>query len=258
MNIEHLSFSSISNYLICPKSWKYKYLDRIPTKTSPALLFGSAWHGLVESIVTGNVDPARKRDHFKADFEERVSQAEANGGIEWGNETPATMINMAYRWLASSEIKNGIETVKVLRDENGPAIERKITVNVPGVPVPVIGYIDVITEDGVCGDFKTSAKSWSDKQASDSLQPLFYLAGLRQEGIPVEMKFRHYVFVKTKEPKFQMIETRYDPMRLLFLFGLIKNVWDAMDRGAYFENPGSWKCAEGNCEFWKICRGRFQ
>lgn len=255
MDIEHLSFSSISNYLYCPKAWKFKYLDKIPTRTTAALLFGSAWHATVEAIVQGLT--GTKNEFFKANFEERVAKAESGTGLDWGGETAATMINTAYRFLANKDINEGIAAVKPLLVGNDPAIERKIEVSVPGVPVPVIGYIDVITDDRVCGDFKTSGKSWSEKQAYDSLQPLFYLAGLRQEGFGAELQFRHYIFVKTKDPKFQVIETFYRPKNLLFLFGLIKNVWDAIDRGAFYENPGSWKCSEAHCEFWKLCRGRF-
>lgn len=258
MKVDHLSFSSISSYLYCPKAWKFKYIDKNPTKTSPALLFGSAWHATVEGMVSGEIRSSGSEDFFKEDFESRVAKAEAGEGIEWNGETPATMINTAYRFLANKSIYDGIKTVKPLIDESGVAIERKIELTVPGVPVPIIGYIDVITDDRVCGDFKTSTKSWTDKQAYDSLQPMFYLAGLQQAGFEPPMKFRHYVFVKTKEPKFQMIETHYEPKRLLFIYSLIRNVWEAINRESFFENPGSWKCSSAYCEFWNLCRGRYE
>ena len=71
----------------------------------------------------------------------------------------------------------------------------------------MVGYIDVITADGIPGDFKTSARTWTVDKALNETQPLFYLAALNQIGVrEVNLRFRHYVFVKTKTPQFQVIE----------------------------------------------------
>ena len=51
MGLDHLSYSSISTWLMCPRSWKYRYLDRVPVPTSPALMFGSAFHNTVEEYL---------------------------------------------------------------------------------------------------------------------------------------------------------------------------------------------------------------
>jgi len=39
-----LSYSSISDYLNCPLKYKFRYVDRLPTKKTPALSFGSSLH----------------------------------------------------------------------------------------------------------------------------------------------------------------------------------------------------------------------
>ncbi len=260
MNIDHLSFSSITSYLNCSKAWKYKYLEKLETKTSSQLLFGSAWHKTVEAIVAGAVDgESYKKDFWKQSLLSEIEQSQKkNQVVEWGGETEESLINAGLRLLNSEEVKKGLLSIYPGNDEKGPKIERKIELRVPGVPIPVIGYIDIITEDGVCGDFKTSGKSWSETQAKDSLQPLFYMAGLKQMGMPAPDLFRHYVFVKTKEPKFQVIETSYQPFEVMFLFRLINNVWQAIEKEAFFENPGGWLCSERFCDFWKECRGKYQ
>lgn len=39
-----LSYSSISTYEICPLQWRFRYVDRLPTRRTPALAFGEALH----------------------------------------------------------------------------------------------------------------------------------------------------------------------------------------------------------------------
>ena len=257
MSIEHLSFSSISSYLYCPKAWKYKYVDKIPTKTTPALLFGSAWHKTIEQALKDGNPP--KGNYFVEILNEEIKiAASRNQEIIWGEDSLVTLQNTGQRFITSDSIIEGLSMITPARDEGGFKIEQKVELNVPGVPLPVIGYIDIITEDGVCGDFKTSGKSWTNVQAEDSLQPLFYLAALKQAGANPQMKFRHFVFVKTKEPKFQIVETNYKAKNFLFLYSLILNIWRSIENQSFFENPSSWKCSAAHCDFWDICRGKFQ
>jgi len=128
---------------------------------------------------------------------------------------------------------------------------------VPGVPVPVIGYIDLILDDGTPADLKTSKMSWSEAKAADSLQGLFYLAALNQAGVPINWKFKHIIFVKTKEPKVQILENEHKPGELFFLSEIIKRVWDSIESGQFPINPTSWKCSETYCDFYANCRGKY-
>lgn len=44
-----LSFSRIDTYDHCPRSFRYRYLDRLPTLPSPHLSFGTSIHGALET-----------------------------------------------------------------------------------------------------------------------------------------------------------------------------------------------------------------
>lgn len=45
-----LSFSRIDTYRSCPRRFRYSYLDRLPTKPSPHLSFGSSIHAALEAF----------------------------------------------------------------------------------------------------------------------------------------------------------------------------------------------------------------
>lgn len=179
--------------------------------------------------------------------------------VDWELETPEAFFNTGVRLLSTPEISNGILSISPkIRPDDSAAIETKVELMVPGVPIPIVGYIDIITADGVPGDFKTSARAWSADKAAGEMQPLFYLAALNQAGIPTpDWRFRHYVFTKTKTPTFTVHEHTHNPAQLMWLFKMIKSVWDGIEAGVFPLNPGGWKCQPAYCEFWALCRGKY-
>lgn len=251
--IEHLSYSSISKYLTCAASWRFHYLDKIPSAPSPALAFGSAWHGTVESLITSPGDPG---EVFRANLNKALEKEQVSFGLDEG---PETLLEDGLNMLKSGDVLQAIQAIKPKRNGSGYEIEKPVRLSVPGVPVPMIGFIDVITEDNVPGDIKTSSRSWTGDQALKEMQPLFYLAALNQAGIPTPgLRFRHYVFVKTKTPKVQVIETAYKFSGMIFLFQMITKVWRGIELGIFPENPAAWMCTPGTCDFWKVCRGKYE
>jgi hypothetical protein len=250
--IEHLSYSSISAYLSCGKWWKFKYIEKQPTPASAALFFGSAWHGAIERLITA--ESADPQTAWQAAWN---AQKERDPDLDWGSDSPEEHFNTGLRMIMHPDIQTGILSIKAGKDELGWKIERKIELRVPAVPVPVIGYIDMIGVDGVPADFKTSASRWSDDKALGSAQSLFYLAGMNQAGLQTPAwRFRHYIFVKTKTPQFQCIEHSHQPGELLWLFEVIQNVWRGIEAGIFTPNPDAWRCKPQSCEFWAQCRGR--
>jgi len=253
MNLDHLSYSSISSYLMCPRAWRFHYIEQVPAPTSPALVFGSAFHATVEEHVKAALTTERPT---LTEQWGRAWQTTLEGKtIEWGSDSPDKLFNDGVRMLTHPET---VALLDGLRPLDAPdAIERRVELHVPGVPIPIIGYIDLIEQDGVPCDFKTSSKSWSQGQAAGEMQPCFYLVALNQSGYTLNpgRGFRHYVFVKTQTPQVQVWETSRTVDELFWLFGLIRDVWQAIDAGCFPPNPGTWKCSPKWCEYWDICRG---
>lgn len=248
--IEHLSYSSIALYQSCSKAWQFRYVDKVKTPTSPELIFGSTFHDAIEAHLSKTGDVL---DHWHTAWNKRTEDA----AIEWAADSPTEFFNLGVKMLMSDDVKQALSIIKPKHDENGAMIERKIELRVDGVPIPVIGYIDCIEHDAVC-DFKTSAKSWADGKAQSELQPLFYFAALNQMNVAHDYKFRHYVFVKTKTPKVQVLETKRTEKELGFLNEIVKSVWRGIDAGVFVPNPGTWKCSPQWCEYWSMCRGKYQ
>lgn len=249
--IDHLSYSSITAYLDCPENWRRKYIAKEITQSSPALVFDSAFHGTIEQLVQ------QPDADVLSIWGEAWTKALEGQTIFWGIDTPEAICNDGIRMFSNPALLAAIREIRPQVDADGPRIERRVELHVPGVSVPVIGYIDIVLQDGTPADFKTSSKSWSDDKAADSLQSLFYLGALNQAGEKINWKFKHLVFVKTKEPKVQFFEHSHKPGELFFLFDLIQRVWRGIEHEVFPMNPGTWKCSEKYCDFYANCRGKY-
>lgn len=257
--IDHLSYSSIHTYQMCPRSWRYRYLDQVPTKTAAALTFGSAFHNAIEAYLREEPDNRKAPARYWSEHWTAAVEKDGLENIDWRDETPESMENLGISMFASTDVQETLMEIEPLRDEARVHIEDYITLAVPGVPIPIVGYIDIITADGVPGDFKTSSRRWWSNRAEQEMQPVFYLAALNQNGYDLNPDglFRHYVFTKTKSPTAQVLESSRGSGDLLWLLDMIESTWNAIKKGAFPMNPDTWKCSEKWCEFWPICRGRY-
>jgi len=252
MQLEHLSYSSISSYLLCGEAWRRRYVVKEQAPVSDNLVLGSAFHDAAQSYIKGAPD-------LEAAFEQGwTKQLERGQEIAWESGVPEPTHDTGLRMAKAKPVRDLLDVIRKNFDPEHGQIERKVELRVPGVPVPIIGYIDVITKDGVPGDLKTAARMWSDEKAGDELQPLFYLAALNQEGVQVpDWAFRHYVVSKGQHPTAKVFEVRRKPSEVFGLFEIIRHAWQAIDAKVYLMQPGTWKCGERYCEFWRGCRAKY-
>lgn len=250
--IEYLSYSSISKYLNCPENWRRHYIAKEPTRSSPALVFGSSIHGTIEAYIA---DKSRSLPQLWD--QTWAAKLESEKNVDWGAERPEEHHAEGVRILADKGVMGLLNSITPLSDSAGLFMERKVSLNVPGVAVPIIGYIDIVTADGIPGDFKTSASAWTDTKAKEELQPLFYLAALNQAGMTVpRLTFRHYIITKAKKPQVQIIEHRHTWDEIFWLFNLIQSVWKGIQSEVFPLNPSSWLCSPKYCSFYSNCRGK--
>jgi len=270
--IDHLSYSSINAYHYCARSWRYHYIDKVPAPTAPALIFGGAFHNAIEAFIEacalGKACAEDTPALLKLWSDRWQEKLDRERDIDWSNDGPDELAALGAKMLSKLTVtgngpKREMATAEFLSQivprvtDGKPEIERRIELHVPGVPVPIIGYIDIITADGVPCDFKTASRSWYGDKADGEMQPTFYLAALAQAGEPVpDGKFRYYVFTKTKSPKAQIIETSRTASDMFWLFEMVQETWKSIEAGSFAPNPTGWKCSEKYCQYWPICRGR--
>ena len=143
--------------------------------STPALVFGSAFHATIENYIEHKHKERTAPDIAALRDSNWRSKVEAEKNVDWGAEQPDDHHKDGLRIVTNKDVLALVDGIRPKVGDIGLFMERKITSNVPGVPVPIIGYIDIMTADGVPGDFKTASMAWSDQKAKEELQPVFYL-----------------------------------------------------------------------------------
>lgn len=250
-NLDHLSYSSVSSYLLCGRAWSFRYVEKVAAPTATALVMGSAFHDTVEGYITGKGDLVTLWGRVWG------AQLERNPQIEWGADTPESLSNDGIRIISAKPVREMLDAIAANFDREHGEVERRVELHVPGVPIPVIGYIDIITKDGIPGDFKTAARMWANNKASEELQPLVYLAALNQQGIDThQWRFNHYVATKTARPDARVFSTQRSPDEVFRnLFPTIQQVWSGIQANVFPKNTSTWKCSPKYCEYYGMCQG---
>lgn len=254
--LTHLSYSSIDTWLQCPAKWRFKYIHRIPVATAPALAFGTAFHATLRDFYTPG--KAMNTDDLPGVWLEHFQAATKDVEMDWSGGLAEETVGVGMRLMSATPVLTELAALSPRIAADGqPEMEVPITLRVPGVPIPVIGFIDFIGTDGTLYDFKTAARAWSVDQAEGEAQPLFYLAGANQMGIPHRPGvFRHFVAIKSRTPKVEIHETPHTAAEVLWLFATVKGVWDAISAGLFPPSPKACFAYGQRCPYWSSCRGR--
>ncbi|MBN2003091.1 MAG: PD-(D/E)XK nuclease family protein [Anaerolineae bacterium] len=252
--IEHLSLSSIKTYLGCPKLFWFQYVEKVPTLKSPWAVFGTAIHHTVEHFIwdlslSGESVPLA--DRWLAEW--ATVKAEEDP-VDWSRVNPDSLYYAGLRICTNAGIVGYISRMRALVTGEDPCIETFFKFDLDGVGVPVLGYVDIVTDDGIPGDFKTAKRRWTQEQAQRELQPLVYLMGLQALGLRVPAgRFRHYVIPSDGYATLQIIESLHPPERLAQMQGIIRGVWAGIAAEQFHRNPTYRWCGR-YCPYVEACQ----
>jgi hypothetical protein len=136
--MDHLSASSISLFLRCPRQFQEVYIrGNRSLDSSSAMVIGSAVHlalsRLLKGMPLGNY------------FDDAL--AGETGRVIWKDKESAA------RKIADKMVVNYYH--KVGRQLNVIDTEQELLLDIPGVDIPLLGYVDILTDRGVI-DVKTT------------------------------------------------------------------------------------------------------
>lgn len=189
--VPHLSASSLGMFLRCPEQWRRRYL--LGEKRPPVwhMVLGSANHATHERTYNEKlrgreVSPREAVEYFED--QAWPEQLVKEGEVLWQAQTPDSCVDTGARMV------NAYTAHVVPRILPESAGEQKFEIEVPGLPVPVIGYTDVIINDGPVLDIKTVGQATRSIQKRWMLQANIYNLALGR-GIEI------HTVSRAKEPK---------------------------------------------------------
>lgn len=255
----HLSVSSINEYVECGLQYKIDKIDRVkPEYASDALLFGSAIHRVLEIVHQAKRGKLRLALEFLQSEWETQWQTIVNEhpDIRYKEgESYESLLMTGKQLLAAYHRDVPQDSYKVLETES------PFSFTIEGVPLPIIGVIDLIEEDEggnlVITDFKTTSRAYSAEEIDKSFQlTVYHMAAKRNGFADREILLRFDCLIKTRSPKFLQyytIRTEEDEQRAI---KKIHSVWEGIQKRIFTPNDASWKC--GYCAFQNHCHAWFQ
>lgn len=173
--LNSLSASAISTLFTCPEKFRLTYMLQQWGKASAATTLGNAYHYALQKNFEQKV--YSHKDLSLADvldaYEEGWGQALSKEEILWRSDDPGATKTL------------GAEMVKVYHRKLSPlvqpiAVEERFEQAVPGVPVPLVGRIDLMTSRSII-DRKTDKQGATKMRPEWRVQALVYMAAYKKD-----------------------------------------------------------------------------
>lgn len=151
--LERLSATSMALSIQCPEQFRQKYIVR----EREDVMFGARFMGIVDHKV--NEEIVRRAGQSDLDIgavyrEVWNEQIDKEGEPDWRDDDPVKMIKTGIKM---AETYHAVAQVKPI------AVEQRFEAKVPGVPVPIVGFIDVLESDRIRERKTTSQKTTKPK-----------------------------------------------------------------------------------------------
>jgi len=252
-NPQHRSVSQITTYTSCPRKYKYNYLDENNNMTdSSAKSLGSALHKAQEfnyrQKIKSRVDlPYEEVKDFMIEF--LVNEFRNNAENE-------TFFKVKYGKKETGEdiIKTAIGLLDKLYHEvmvkTQPLfVELPITLEIEGQEF--VMYIDLIDEDWIVRDLKTSASRYSEDVLDKNTQLVAYSLGFRKKFGKEEGGVGLDVLVKTKDPVVQTFRGKVSDYQIGRFLNTLKQINKAIENEIFPPVDNQMTCSW--CDFKEMC-----
>ncbi len=263
-----LSASALGTFLRCPEQFRRTYVLGERRPSNGTSLAGTGAHGAVEAalnlrIGSGLVASAKQIvDTYDAVFDSAVERAVEREGIEWGKVDKQPLDRDSARGLGRGAVAAYAE--QALGHVEPVEVERVFALDVPGVPVPFVGLIDVSTPRSSI-DLKFGGQSANVIKADWRVQALVY--GLADRK-PVEFHAASWAGKVTTPRESRALRYEWDARQVVIASRVLRSVVDAIllyarEWGAEEPWPGNithtWACSScefrPECAWWTTTRG---
>jgi putative RecB family exonuclease len=248
--LEYLSASRLRCFSECRLKFFFRYVEKIPTPTSPALFIGKIVHSVLQQWNLrrwrGEAADANTLWPFFADH---WSQDQPQDGIEWKDKEPE------QKEKAWGMLEHYLDHTPIPLEERPEAVEVVVErdLEAHGLP-PLRGVIDLVRSGGRIVDFKTTARTPDPAQAEhqNETQLGCYALLYREATGKQESGLELHHLVKTKLPK--LVVTNLAPMgadQIRRLVRVMESYVQGVEAEDFVPSPGL-QCSY--CDFLAECR----
>lgn len=252
------SYSQLSTYLMCGERYRQRYVEGKRRPPSTAMLRGSGQHAgqevdLGTKLATGELPPV---DHSTDAAAENVKARIAEEGVLFSEDEQLE----APSRVKGRTIDQAVSAAETYHTVVAPAVaplhlEKRLTIEVPGMRREVVLYPDVIEQNYAIRDTKTKLKSPGKDDAVRSEQLALYSLGVRLEfGVQSPVQQLDHVVLLKRANKVVPQPVRNDATDEARIANKMIQATAAIDAGVFPPAPdGAWWCTRKWCDYYTEC-----
>ncbi|AHF93767.1 hypothetical protein OPIT5_29930 [Opitutaceae bacterium TAV5] len=249
--LEYVSVSRLKSFLSCRLKFYYEKVLALPAPVSPGLHFGKAVHEGLQHF-----NKARWRDGdfsetaVLAAFSRAFADPDDGKPVEWESNDEKAELQAKGEVLLRAFLASGVHPAT---EQKPLGVEVRLSAELPGLALPLLGVIDLVKADHTPVDYKTIAQTpnLENETWQHELQLTAYTL-LIEDATGETCPGNELVFlVKTKIPKIvrQAFPSPTQAQRDRF-YRLVDIYANGVELGHYYPSPGQ-QCAW--CPFRKAC-----
>lgn len=250
---KHRSISQMGTYTSCGRKYKYTYIDNKKTmKENSDLVLGLALHKAQEFNYKQKIDsrkdlPLEEIEDFMVEY---LITAFKN------NEDNEDFFKIKYNKkqtgdgliiLAKSMLKELYTQVMV--NTQPLFVELPVVIEILGQKF--LMYIDLIDEDWVVRDLKTSGQKFSEASIDNSTQLIGYALGFRTKFGRKETAVQYDVVTKNKAPQIQKLRTVISDAKIARFLNSLEQINKGIEAEIFPPVDNQMTCSW--CDFKDIC-----
>lgn len=263
--MRNLSVTKIEKYLLCPLSFRYRYVDKIPETSSGVVHSGRVVHEIIEHALKEwakqGTYPDWKTldDMYEPVWEQKVREEEEKEsfiGWQWNVEDPEEKVRAECRPLVRLAREEVMPKLRPMIVESGPVVEYRVDLEFKSDvgPFSMLGYIDLLDDTGLLSDWKTTKKV-SDRAKKGWLQAASYSFWV-YPMIGEEVVRSQKIFLVREEgnPHVEYAPTEVGPLHRKWFADLAAQIWKSIYYEVYPARSEGWHCSPKFCPYHGPCQ----
>lgn len=241
--------SSIQQFLKCPRQYMYRHLMNLVLPPKAALTLGSALDlgataNYRQKITTKeDLTVNEVLDVYSTEFDKRALET------NWDGEDSGKQKDLGAKMLTVFQL-NAAPKIQPVSVQDSFRIETD-------AGYALGGTMDLIDENEVIRDTKTSKAAYAEDAVSDSLQATMYDFAYTAKNGKKPAGFAFDVVTKHKEPRYQEVAGQVSQSQTEIMFESIKIMHSQIERGEFQYAPeGAWWCSKEWCGYHQMCKGK--
>ncbi len=247
---KYFSVSEVKAYLQCPVQHQFKYVERISKPNPPAVTRGIAYDRGLQAVYRHQLETGELPPVELAEQAALAALDELIPNTDWAEDSTEA---------ARADVQQAIALyMQELAPKVQPSlVQDRFLVEFENTDWAFLGYIDLVTTDGVVVDNKLLGRSPVQDDVDQDLQLTAYALGyqVKYGGLPAGLRLD--CIIKTKTPKVVQVATSRTEAEINRFLKLLGHVAHAIDQGIIYPRPGGWWCGPKACQFWIECHERF-